>query len=481
MKSQPVETQKEQLERILHTARNTAMGKKYTFTNIVDAKTYRARVSLTDYDSIKYDIEKMRLGAPDVLCKGVVKKYSKSSGTTSDRSKYIPMPNECHYGNHVAASWDTMALVYNENPSAKIFEKKSVIMGGSISTNNGVSTGDISALLLKHMHWAGRPFFTPDFATALLDDWEVKINRMAEQCAKQSIEMIGGVPTWTLVLCDAILKATGKNDMSEIWPTARFYMHGGVGFDPYRKQFDELFPIKGFKYYEVYNASEGYFAVQDESTAEGMLLLLSNNIYYEFIPVEEVNASDPIAVELADVQEGQIYALVITTASGLYRYVIGDLVQIVSTNPYRIKVAGRTKQYINTFGEEVMVANTDAAVAKTCAQLNCSVSEYSVAPIHMARDTKGAHLWVVEFEEGPADIGVFAEALDAQLRKLNSDYDAKRQHDLAMQCLQVRAVPRGTFHKWLRSKGKIGGQNKVPRLSTDMKYINELLKVADYV
>lgn len=482
MKESPIAAQKRQLQQLLYQSRNTEMGKKHHFLSIEDRQQYGSEVPLIKYEDIREDIERMISGVSDVLCPGVVKNYSKSSGTTSRRSKYIPMPNACHYGNHVAASWDTMAIVYNENPKAKIFEKKSVIMGGSITTSQtGVSIGDVSALLLQKMHWAGRPFFTPDFETALMNDWEEKIERMASICARHPIEMIGGVPTWTLVLCNLILEKTGKINMLEVWPEAHFYMHGGVGFEPYKEQFAALFPSEDFKYYEVYNASEGYFAVQDQSTQDGMLLLLDNNIYYEFVPIGEVESHAPKALTLEEVEVGSDYALVITTASGLYRYMIGDTVKIVSTNPYRVSVSGRTQQYINVFGEEVMVANTDRAIAATCSLLDCRVSEYSVAPIFMGKDVKGGHQWVIEFWQEPRDMQLFALTLDTELRGLNSDYDAKRYKDIALKELEVYTVPKGTFHQWMKRKGKIGGQNKVPRLSNTDTYIKEILNTVKNV
>jgi len=465
------------LTKILRQAKKTKYGLLHKFSEIKSYADFKKLVPLNDYESLKPYINTMMAGGKGILHKGKVQYFAKSSGTTNDRSKYIPMPPSIHYKNHVAASWDTMSIVYHEDPKCEIFCKKSTIMGGSINKIDQALVGDVSAILLDKMHWAGRPFFTPDFETTILADWETKIERMAHICKEEPVVMIGGVPTWTLVLCKRILELTGKSHMHEVWPNLKYYMHGGVGFEPYKKQFAKLFPAKGFKYYEIYNASEGYFAVSDSYESDGMLLLVNNDIFYEFIPVAEIDEKEPNIIPLAEVELDKVYAIVISTSAGLWRYVVGDTITFSSLNPYRIKVAGRTKQCINVFGEEVMVANTDKAVSLTSEKHKAIIREYTVGPIYMQDGNSGGHKWLVEFEKEPLDLEEFAQNLDQNLRNINSDYDAKRSHDIALKQLEIKLIAKGTFHKWMRQKGKYGGQNKVPRLRNDLKYINEIMQV----
>jgi hypothetical protein len=353
-------------------------------------------------------------------------------------------------------------------------------MGGSLSSfqeNPSVTIGDISAIMIKRLPPIGRPFYTPDFETALLEDWEEKIEIMAEKCLHQNVVMFGGVPTWNIVLFNKMLEISGKQTIGEIWPNVHTYLHGGVGFKPYRKQFDLYMGKEDFDYYEVYNASEGYFSVQDFSNTDGMLLLTDNGIYYEFIPIEEWGKEDPETVLLEDVELNRNYAIVITNFGGLYRYMPGDTVSFSSLSPYRLHVTGRTKHFINVFGEEVIVGNTDQALALTCKEIPAILNEYTVAPIHLERDKKGGHQWLVEFERPPVDLTAFARLLDKNLRLVNSDYDAKRSKGLALKNLTIKVLPEGTFHQWLKAKGKYGGQHKVPRLSNDRVYAEELLEM----
>jgi hypothetical protein len=463
---------------LLKRASKTEYGRNYGFSKIRTAEEYARALPLTDYEDHKEDIYKMMDGADNILWKGKINWFAKSSGTTSDRSKYIPVSNDFFYKNNVASGWDTMAIAYHEDPECQIFWKKSLIMGGSLSPwkhNARINVGDISAILLHRMPAAGRPFYSPDFKTALIDDWEEKIQLMSELCIQDDIVMFGGVPTWTIVLFKRILEITGAKNMQEVWPNVRYYMHGGVGFDPYVDQFKEFFPDPSFKYFEVYNASEGYFAVQDRKDEKGMLLLLNNDIYYEFITMEELTSENPQTIPLSDVRTDTNYAIVISSSSGLWRYMPGDTVRFTSTRPYRIKVSGRTKHFINVFGEEVMVGNTDKALAETLKSLPAIVSEYTVAPIFMNTNEKGGHLWLIEFEKEPDNLNAFEILLDDNLKKINSDYAAKRHKDMALSCLKIQLVPSGTFHQWMASKGKIGGQNKVPRLFNSRKYVDELL------
>lgn len=478
IRKDPIVIQDQVLKSLLQRASQTEYGLKYNFKSITNSATFSKNVPLTDYEDLKSSIYRMMDGESDILWKGKVEWFAKSSGTTSERSKYIPVSNDFLYKNNVASSWDTMAITYNEDPNCEIFWKKSLIMGGSLSTwkhNDKVKVGDISAILLHRMPAVGRPFYSPDFKTALIDDWEEKIRLMSEICTEEDIVMFGGVPTWTIVLFKRILEKTGAKNMQEIWPSVKYYMHGGVGFEPYIDQFKAFFPDPSFKYFEVYNASEGYFAVQDRQDEKGMLLLLNNDIYYEFITMEELTSENPQTTPLSEVTTGKNYAIVVSSSAGLWRYMPGDTICFTSTYPFRIRVSGRTKHFINVFGEEVMVGNTDKALAETLNALPAIVSEYTVAPIFMNQHEKGGHLWLIEFEKEPDNVRAFEILLDDNLKKINSDYAAKRHKDMALNRLQVQLVPKGTFHKWMASKGKIGGQNKVPRLFNSRKYVDELL------
>jgi hypothetical protein len=479
IKRNPHFHQKTILLKHLDVHRKTEIGQAFDFRKIKSPEEFRRRVPIHSYEDIHPSIERMMKGERDVLAKGRVNWYAKSSGTTSARSKFIPVTDDYFYGNIIKSSWDTMAVVYNNRPSAEIFSKKSLVMGGSLESYSGragTMIGDVSAIMIERMPTIGRPFYTPDFETALLSDWEEKIDKIISQCVKDDVVLFGGVPTWNLVLFEKILEVTGKNQISEIWPNIRTYLHGGVGFEPYKDQFDKLLGIEDFEYYEVYNASEGFFAVQDIKGADDMLLLLDNGIYYEFIPSSEWNKNQPDTITLEEVEPGKNYAIVITNAGGLWRYTPGDTITFSSTNPYRIKVTGRTKHFINVFGEEVMVGNTDKALALTCSEIPAVVKEYTVGPVHLKRNKKGGHLWVIEFEREPEDRAAFERKLDINLRKINSDYDAKRHKDLALSSLKIKVVPKGTFLKWMRSKGKMGGQNKVPRLHNSRQYLEQLLE-----
>ncbi|MEN0004998.1 MAG: GH3 auxin-responsive promoter family protein [Bacteroidota bacterium] len=475
----PHEVQFRWFKQLLQSAKQTEWGKKYDYRSIKTPAQYAARVPIQEYDQFKPYIERMMYGEKDVLWHGQVRWYSKSSGTTSDRSKYIPVTRQNLKSCHIKGTWDTMNLFYHNRKDARQFECKSMIMGGALSPFEPyphTKYGDVSAIMIHHMPEVGRPFFTPDFETALLHNWEEKVERLAQIGAKeQNMVMIGGVPTWTVVLFRRILELTGKQHMLEVWPNFQGYIHGGVSFTPYRKQFSEFFPSDKVSYQEIYNASEGYFGVQDDFQSDDMLLLLNNGIYYEFIPMSEWGQSNMQAVPLEEVEPGRNYAMVITTNSGLWRYLLGDTVTFTSIYPYRIKITGRTKHFVNAFGEEVMVENTDRALAATCRATNSTVLEYTVAPIYFEGSGKGGHEWLIEFEQAPDNLEYFNELLDTNLQKVNSDYEAKRFKDIALKRLTLHPVSPGTFHNWMRSKGKFGGQNKVPRLANHRKYVEEIL------
>ncbi len=476
----PVEIQNRTLDFLIHHGKNTIYGRRYNFDKINHAEDFGEAVPIVEYPEIKEEIFSMMSGNADILWPGKILWYSKSSGTTGDRSKYIPVSDDALYKNNVAASWDTMAVVYHDDPECKIFMKKNLIMGGALSPwpdNPQVFVGDISAILLRRMPKIGRPFYTPDFDSALLEDWEQKIDRIVRISSKEDVVMFAGVPTWTMVLFDRLLSYNKASNIKEVWPNVKYYFHGGVGFDPYFEQFEGYIPDPDFMYYEAYNASEGYFAIQDRACQRGMLLLLNNHIYYEFIPLKEYQTPNQKVYSIGEVIFGVDYVMVISTSAGLWRYVPGDVIRFSSIRPYRIEVVGRTKHYINVFGEEVMVNNTDRAIGMTCNEMGVIVADYTVGPVYLEQGSRGGHLWLIEFENLPEDMDAFAKKLDQNLQNLNSDYAAKRFKDMALVNLKIHVLPKGTFHRWLATKGKLGGQNKIPRLSNTLSFIDELLDI----
>lgn len=476
MYKNPFELQDDVFLKLLEQLHQTSYGRLYKSEEIKNYKQYAQRIPVVKYEDLFPRIQRMMQGESNVLWPGTVKWYAKSSGTTNDRSKFIPITEENLFENHVAASWDAMAVLYDKKPDARIFDGKNLIMGGSLHhVNDELITGDVSAILLSRMPAIGRPFYTPDFDTALLPNWEEKIEKMVQICVKEDVVMFAGVPTWTIVLFKKMLEVTGKSNIHEIWPNAKTYFHGGVGFDPYIDQFKKFLPSPDMEYYEVYNASEGYFAVQDRKHKKGMLLLLDNSIFYEFIAAENIDHPYPPVLTLRDIEVDKDYCIVITTSSGLWRYIPGDLIRFVTVQPYRILVSGRTKHFINVFGEELMVHNTDEALKKTCDLTYSTIAEYTVAPIYMEDNNKGGHEWLIEFEQKPVNLENFEKILDDNLRSLNSDYDAKRYKDMALMPLKIKVAPKDTFHNWLKSKGKLGGQSKIPRLSNQRKILDELL------
>lgn len=475
----PAETQKALLHQLIDATKHTEWGRLYDYRSIQTPEVFATRVPVSDYDDLKPYIRRMMHGEKDVLWGGQVRWFSKSSGTTSDKSKFIPVSTQNLKECHIRGTWDTMTLFYHNRPDARQFELKSMVMGGSLARFEAyprTMIGDVSAIMTQHMPLIGRPFYTPDRKTAMLPDWETKLELLAQNAINEpNIVMIGGVPTWTVVLFRRMLELTGKSNILEIWPHFQVYIHGGVSFTPYKKQFEEFFPSPSVSYQEIYNASEGYFAVQDDLATDDMLLLLNNGIYYEFLPMEEWDKPHPKSVPLWEVEADKNYAMVISTNSGLWRYLPGDTITFTSTNPYKIRITGRIKQFVNAFGEEVMVENTDKALAEACEAFDAIVSDYTVAPIYFKGTGKGGHEWLIEFEKPPLDLEKFITQLDINLQKVNSDYEAKRHRSIALERLRLRPVPTGTFHNWLRSKGKLGGQHKVPRLANHREYVEEIL------
>jgi hypothetical protein len=481
-KKHPQEVQARWWQTLIENGQWTKYGKQFHFGEIRNYKEFAERIPVVNYEEIKPYIQRSIYGERDVLWPGLTQWFAKSSGTTSDKSKFIPVTKDNLYSCHIKGSWDALSLYYDQNPDAQLFAYKSLIMGGSLNRFQDYPSsrfGDISAIMIEHMPFIGKPFFTPDFQTALMADWEVKIERMAQITLKEKdMVMIGGVPTWTVLLIRRILELTGAKDMTEIWPNLQVYIHGGVSFTPYKEVFASFFP-KQIDYLEVYNATEGYFGAQENLSQPDLLLLLDNGIFYEFLPMEEWDKPNPRAIPLEAVMPGHHYAPVISTNAGLWRYVPGDTIQFSSTNPYRFRITGRTKQFINAFGEEVMVANTDEALAMTCREGDVIVSEYTVAPCYFETLGKAGHEWLIEFEKSPSDLDRFAQRLDANLQQLNSDYEAKRYKDMALHCLKITTLPNGSFYTWMRKKGKYGGQHKVPRLANNREYVDELLNLSE--
>ncbi len=476
----PHRVQERTFNYIIGKAANTEFGRKYHFQEINTQAEFASHVPTHEYDDLEPYIVRMMDGAYNVLWPGFVNWYAKSSGTTSSKSKFIPVPKENLRRGHYKGSWDVLTILYNWRNDARVFERKNLVMGGSLEnySNNPMTTyGDISAIMLYNMPLVGRPFYTPDFRTALLSNWDEKIERMVEICSREKLNMFGGVPSWTIVLFRKILEHTGKSNMLEVWPEVQAYVHGGVGFEPYRTQFQQFVPSDDFTYMEVYNASEGYFGIQNDFKSNDLLLLLDNGVYYEFMPMSEFGSDNPIVLGLKDVEIDVNYAMLISTNGGLWRYMTGDTVKFTSTYPYKIKITGRTKHFINAFGEEVMVSNTDKALAKTCEKFNVRVIDYTVAPVYFDNGGKGRHQWLIEFENEPRNLEEFKTQLDLNLQAVNSDYEAKRFKSLALENLSVEALPNGTFYKWMERRGKLGGQNKVPRLSNERKHVEAILEL----
>ncbi len=475
------ELQQKVLQELIQYTKDTQWGKTQELGALSAVKELGDALPISNYESIQPYIDRMLHGEANVLTPGITEYFAKSAGTTSGKSKFLPINKKMLQDNLIASSWESMATVYDRRPTAQSFQHKNLILGGSLEPYADYKqsiVGDVSAIMLHTMPGAGRPFYCPDFETALLPDWEEKIELIAQKASKANIVMIAGVPTWNLVLFQRILEITGKSNLLELWPNLRTYMHGGVGFEPYKEQFQKLLPTDDFDYMEIYNASEGYFSIQD-TDADGMLLLTDHGIYYEFVPISEVDHSNPTILRLDQIEEGEKYAIVISTMAGLWRYMIGDTVQFVSKSPYRIKVVGRTQHYINVFGEEVIVGNTDQAIAEACLLTNAVVKEYTVGPIYMSEPGKGGHQWLIEFEKAPKSITEFELILDQKLQAINSDYEAKRYKDMALGQLKIQILPNGSFHKWLKSKGRISAQVKVPRLSNTRNYVNDLLSFVE--
>lgn len=478
-KKNPLDAQREVLQDLVTSAQYTEFGRKYNFSNLFNVRDYKAAVPVSDYDDLKPYIERTMKGEQNLLWNTPVQWFAKSSGTTSDKSKFIPISEESLEDCHFKASKDVLSLYYNSHPDSQLLTGKGLVIGGSHNINPmnaAAQYGDLSAVLLQNTPFWGHWLRTPDLSIALMDEWESKIEKLAQSTIRENVTSVSGVPTWTMVLFKRILQITGKKSISEVWPSLELYMHGGVSFTPYMEQFEKLIG-KDINYLEMYNASEGFFAAQEKPDDDGMLLFTDHGIFFEFMPVGEYGRKEPMTLGLKDVEIGRNYAPIISTNGGLWRYLLGDTIQFTSLSPFRIRVSGRLKHYINTFGEEVIVDNTDRAIAMAGEKTGVVVNDYTAAPVYFSEKSNGAHEWLIEFENIPTDLAAFAEELDKALKSINSDYEAKRYRDIALRSPIIHAVRKGLFNEWLGSKGKLGGQHKVPRLSNDRKQLEEILQM----
>ncbi|MCW3086350.1 MAG: auxin-responsive promoter [Bacteroidetes bacterium] len=475
----PYDVQNEWLKKLVESAEHTEWGKAHHFDEIGNYQQFKKMIPLQDYDSLKPYIDRMREGEQNVLWHSEIKWFAKSSGTTNDKSKFIPVSAEsldnCHYN----GGRDMIAIHCNLNPETQLFTGKNLALAGSLVTDhhNGYESqnGDLSAIVINNLPIWAEFFRAPDMSIALMDKWDEKLQKIAEATVNENMVSLAGVPSWMLLIMQKVLEASGKKSIGEVWPNLEVYFHGGVNFTPYREQFKKIFDKSDMTYLELYNATEGFFGIQDQRDSGELLLMLDYGIFYEFIPVTEIEKENPNVISLEDVKADVNYAMVITTNAGLWRYKLGDTIKFTSLHPFRFKITGRTKHFMNAFGEEVIVDNADKALAIACEKTGAQLREYTAAPVYMKDNESGMHEWLIEFEVQPGDITYFTEMLDNALKSINSDYEAKRYQNLALKLPSVKVVPTGTFYKWLESKNKLGGQHKVPRLSNDRKYLEEIL------
>lgn len=465
------------LKMLLRYGKQTQYGKKRGLAQAYNYEKFVRSIPINTYETLKDDIQKMMRGEQNLLWPTRINWFAKTSGSAEDKSKFIPVSKEALINCHYKAGKDILTIFRANRPNADLFHGKGLILGGSHKIhdiNGDCHYGDLSAILIQNISPFANHFRVPSKQTALMDVWEQKIERLMEETMHRDITNISGVPSWMLVLMNRMLEATGKSHIHEIWPNLQLFIHGAVSFDPYREQFHKLFPDPKMTYLETYNASEGFFGIRDRAEADDMLLFLDYGIFYEFVPAEEYE-NPTNTVRLEDVELGRNYAMVITTNSGLWRYMIGDTVKFTSKAPYRIKISGRTKHFINAFGEELMIENAEKAMREACLLTNANIREYTAAPVYLGNGKSGSHEWLVEFDHEPANLQEFAAVLDDSLKKLNSDYEAKRTGNMILQFPKVQQLPKGTFERWLKSKDKLGGQHKVPRLCNERKYVDEIL------
>ncbi len=476
----PLDVQNELLFKLLQAASYTEFGNFHHFSSIRTYKDFTEKVPIQQYESFEPFIERARKGEQNLFWPTPIKWFAKSSGTTNAKSKFIPVSEEALEDCHFKAGKDMLCLYFNNNPSAELFKGKGLILGGSsgVYEANNSHFGDLSAIIIENLPFWANFSSSPKQEVALMSEWESKIEAIINETINEDITSLAGVPSWMLVLLHRVLKRTGKKNILEVWPNLEVYFHGGVNFNPYREQFKKLIPKESFKYFEIYNASEGFFAIQDVNGSFDLLLMLDYGIFYEFIPMDKFDGENSEAIPLSEVKLDKNYALVITTNGGLWRYLIGDTVKFTSLDPHRIRITGRTKHFINVFGEELIIENAENALEQACLKTASEVSEFTVAPIFMNGNSNGGHEWIIEFNKKPDCIRLFTETLDSALKEINSDYEAKRTNDLTLAMPKINVAKKGLFYHWLKQNGKLGGQHKVPRLSNSRKHLEELLELA---
>lgn len=468
------------LRHLLEKAAETEYGRNHLFNNTRSYDDFARNVPINTYEDLKGDIDRMRHGESNVLWPGQIRWYAKSSGTTNDKSKFIPVSPDGLHSIHYAGGFDTVALYLRNNPKSRMFDGKGLILGGSHSPNYnlpGSLVGDLSAILIENINPLANLVRVPKKQTALLSDFEVKRDRIARETLKKNVTNLSGVPSWMMSVLVRVLELSGKEHLEEVWPNLEVFFHGGIAFTPYRSQYEKLITSPKMHYMETYNASEGFFGIQDDPADKSMLLMLDYDVFYEFIPLEEVGKSNPTVVPLTGVELNKNYAMVISTSCGLWRYMIGDTVMFTSRNPYKFVITGRTKYFINAFGEELIQDNAEKGLQEACRETGAEVKEYTAAPVFMDQNAKCRHQWVIEFAQMPDSVEHFADVLDKSLQQINSDYEAKRFHDITLQHLEVVVAREGLFDDWLKSKGKLGGQHKVPRLANNRNIIDEVLEM----
>lgn len=474
----PLDVQHEWFERLLDQGKDTEWGRKFDFASVKSLDEFKSRVPVQDYEGFKKDIVRIKQGEQNILWPTEIKWFAKSSGTSNDKSKFIPVTKESLEECHYKGGKDMLSLYYTNVPESRLFSGKTLVVGGSSQINQFSSDsyyGDLSAIIMKNFPFWVEFRRTPSLSIALMDEWETKMQMMAESTAEEDVTNISGVPSWTLILLKKILEITKANNIHEVWPNLELFMHGGISFNPYRKQYQKIIGSGKMNYLETYNASEGFFGIQDDLSRDDMLLMLDYGIYYEFLPLAEHGKEYPNTLSLEEVELNVDYALILTTNGGLWRYDIGDTIMFTSLSPYRIKVTGRTKHFINAFGEELMMHNVETALEIATSKTNASVREYTVAPIYMSDNMKGRHEWLIEFENEPKSLDYFIETLDNALKSVNSDYEAKRHKNLSLALPLVRILPQKTFYNWMKKRNKLGGQNKVPKLYNSRKYVDDIL------
>ncbi|WP_338731803.1 GH3 auxin-responsive promoter family protein [Mangrovimonas cancribranchiae] len=475
----PNEVQQELLFQLLSKAKDTEFGKTYDFASIKDYNTFSSRIPISTYEDYHDAIERSRQGEHNIFWPQPIRWFAKSSGTTNSKSKFIPVSDDSLEDCHYAASKDLLCMYLNNNENSQLFTGKSLRLGGSkeLYKENGTVFGDLSAILIDNMPFWAEFSSTPSSKVSLMSEWETKMEAIVNETIQENVTSLAGVPSWMLVLLNNVLEKTGKDNIFDIWPNLEVYFHGGVSFVPYKDQYKRIFPRKDFRYYEIYNASEGFFAIQDQNKSSELLLMLDYGIFYEFIPMETYGTKHEKIVPLGEVEKDKNYAVIITTNAGLWRYKIGDTVKFTSIQPYRIKITGRTKHHINAFGEELIIENAEEALKKVCEKTKSEIVDYTAAPIFMDGKEKGAHEWLIEFKTPPNNIDYFNELLDNALKSLNSDYEAKRYNNMTLNKPKVHIARPHLFYDWLKQNNKLGGQHKVPRLSNTREYLDELLQL----